>query len=234
MSSLRKCLLLTAIVTAFALTGCGLQQLGSPSDQDGDDPAVEVDRSISALAGGVSEHMTTDYARAEVWGTGEVDGSCHTYEVVAIVYDRTTMDVGGPTDRQWVWVRVREFCCDREELYSTWTGSVNLDDADFTLDVYPNRHHLWSASVDRTVTVRNTADRSQTMDLDLNLVWDGVNDFRHRAENRWLDDEHVYNYELLYEMAMLSGEVGLPGVTFTFDSQMRVWIGDENRTIIDR
>ncbi|MEA3249392.1 MAG: hypothetical protein U9Q03_03480, partial [Patescibacteria group bacterium] len=164
MSSLQRGFCLVAIMMAFALSACGLQQLGSPDDGE-PDPAVEVERSLAALAGGVSEHRATEYARATVWGTGEVDGSCRTYEVLPIIYDRETHEPGGIVDRQWMWVRVRVFCCDRDEIFSVWTGSVTLDDADFTMNVYPNRHRLWDASVDKTITVSNTADRSQTMDL---------------------------------------------------------------------
>lgn len=234
MSSLQRGFCLTVIVMAFALSACGLVQLGSPADQGAeDDPAMEVERSIAALAGGVSEHRHTEYARATVWGTGEVDGSCRTFEVLPIIYDRTTMEPGGPTDRQWMWVRVRVFCCDGEEIFSTWTGSVNLDDADFTMDVYPNRNHLWDASVNKTVTVRNTADRTQEMTLDISLVWDGVDDFRHRSEGRFLDGDHVSHYELMYEISTVSGAIGLTDVTFDFATQQHVWIGDENRTTRD-
>jgi hypothetical protein len=234
MSSLQRGFCLVAILSAFALSACGLVQLGSTGDQDADDDvAVDVNRSIEALAGGVSEHRHTEYARAEVWGTGEVDGACRTYEVRTIVYDRETHEPGGKVGRQWVNVRVREFCCDREEIFSVWNRSVNLDDADFEMNIHPNRHHLWDASVSKTVTVRNTADRSQEITLDISIDWTGLDDFRHRSEGRFLDGDHVSHYELWYEMATASGDIDLPGVTFDFDTQMRVWIGDENRTLRD-
>lgn len=234
MSSLQRGFYLIAVLTAFALSACGLQQVGPNGASGSEDEALELDRQVLALAGGVSDHMQTAYARATVWGTGEVDGSCRTFEVLPIIYDRTTMDTDGPTERSWMWVRVRVFCCDREEIFSTWTGSINLDDADFMLEVYSNHNRLWNASVTKSITVYNADDRSQTMSLDLNLAWAGIWDFRHRAENRFLEREHVYNYELLYDIATVSGDIGLPGVTFDFATQQNVWIGDENRTTITR
>jgi len=187
----------------------------------------------AAVAGGTSTHTQTEYARAQVTGTGEIDGSCETFEVTAIAYHRTTMGPGGPADRDWVWVRVDRFCCG-EEIFTRWTGAANLEIDQYDLDLPNNRHHMWSAGVTQTVTVYNRADRSQTLTLDLDLDWVGLDDFYHDTRGRKLEGEQIFHHTLDWCQATVSGDITLEGVEFDFDSQEIVRIGDQNRTTHSR
>jgi hypothetical protein len=223
------------IVLSALVSACGLTQL-SPSEASGsEDQALALDREVLGLtSNNAATHTQLEYARATVWGTSKASGDCRTYEVLPIVKDITRNDAGGQVDSQFVWVRVREFCCERRTVFTEMRGRVNLDDSEYNVTVQSNKRILWSAMLNKTVTVSNTSTGDE-LTLDLNLDWTGIYDIRNRNENRWFgeDLDNVSSYTLTYEMTKLGGWINVHGqdVTFNFDEDVvNSWIGDMNRT----
>jgi hypothetical protein len=184
----------------------------------------------SAAAGGNSTHVDQEYARAEFHGN--LTDECTLIEALVYLFDRTEMGPGGPTDRQYVWVRLDlENCCDNTE--TRWTGSADVVTDQHELNLPNNRHHLWSAWLRQTVTVSNTA--GQTMAIDLDLSWTGLDDFRHTTQNRHVEGVEVSSYSMTWCPAELDGTAEMEGATFSaVDTQERVRIHHQVNTSHDR
>ncbi|MFC1639108.1 hypothetical protein ACFL26_02460 [Patescibacteria group bacterium] len=231
MRTLRACCTALAVAALAALAGCGVQ---IPESSDELPPGFDTEEVRQALAGGNSTHTDTEFTTAHITGTGDLGDGCVTMEATVRVYSQTTMEPGGPTDRQWMWVRVRRFCCDDTDIMTQYTGSVTLADGEYDLSLPANRHRLWDGSGAQTVTVHNRSGGSDTMDVTVNLVWDGLDDFRQRTETRHLNGDLVRSYSLQYCPAILSGEVLIDGITFDFGTQQHVWIEHLIQTTHDR
>jgi hypothetical protein len=223
----RRLTVLLVVISAMALlTNCE----GQPPE-DG----TEVMR--TALSGGSSTRVDLDFSQMKVFGAGEIEGECMTYEVDARIIERTRYQSGGSVQSDYLWVSIKRFCCDDDSIYSIWRGYVYLDADDYELDVSNNRREPWSASVAQTVTVRKHGDRSQTMDVAVDLNWAGSNIFEHMTRNRReLGGNVLMHFTQDRSAAEVSGTIELSGqpdvenVEFEWGSQHSVWLVNRSQT----